>query len=77
MVYEETRRGDFVIQDRGEYVTPFLDRFYQTEKIAPPPEQTHDVIDGIRQMIMNDTNGTPFQRKENASVVSAKGEEKR
>jgi transcriptional regulator with XRE-family HTH domain len=76
MAYEETRRGDFVIQDRGEYVTPFLNRFYATEKIAPPAEQTPDLIDGIRQMIMSGTNGIHFQKKENASVGPANGTEK-
>jgi transcriptional regulator with XRE-family HTH domain len=76
MVYEETRRGDFVIQDRGEYVTSFLTRFFATEKLAPGPEQTPDFVDGIRQMIMNGTNGIPFQKKKKASVVPANGEKK-
>jgi transcriptional regulator with XRE-family HTH domain len=74
MVYEETRRGDFVIQDRGEYTTPFLERFYATEKIAPGAEQTPDFIDDISQMILNGTNGIPFPKKEKASVVPADGE---
>jgi transcriptional regulator with XRE-family HTH domain len=71
IVYEETRRGDFVIKGPGEYVTPFLERFFATEEIALPAKETSDFLDRIGQMMLNGTNGIPFQKKESTSVSSA------
>jgi transcriptional regulator with XRE-family HTH domain len=76
MVYEETRRGDFVIKDGWEDVNPFLERFIATEEIALPAKETPDFLDRISQMMLNGTNGIPFQKKENTSVDSAGDEEK-